>query len=147
MSEQEQTPEKLPKPRLFDDCSNCEQRYELTEDNSVVFNYTRQPECNFIYCACPNCDNRTRIFINPHSLEQARVAGIHIEDEEWASEQVYDDWCELKGIVLPETYQISDRHEKLIGQFGLTLANTPDEHLYDLIVDDGYSKPHPPRWN
>ena len=68
------------------------------------------------------------------------------DDEPYADDNAYSDWLDVKGIELPKTYELTDRHEKLIGAFATALATIPDEYLYDLIVDDGYDKPYPQRW-
>ena len=139
-------PEKQARP-IFDDCSNCEQRYQITNENSAGRLYRKQPECNYLLCVCPNCKNKTRIFCNETTLEMAALNDIHVfDDEDWADDNIYSDWLDLKGIELPQTYELTHRHEQLIGRFAKALAETPDEYLYDLIVDEGYGKPHNQRW-
>ena len=147
MSEREPSPEQ-PKP-LYDNCNGCNQDYYLTSDNAVVFNHARQPECNFIYCACPKCNFRTRIFIGTETVEQARALGIHVEDEEWASDHVYDEWCDLKGIVLPEVTELTDRQEKLVRHLGATINNmlaTAPDLFWDIMNDPHNDRPYPNRW-
>lgn len=150
MSEQipNQSPEHERQARpIYDDCSNCEQRYQLTPDNTAGRIYPKQAECSYLLCVCPNCNNKTRIFCNDVTFEVAALNDIHIfDDEPFADDNVYSDWLELKGIELPKSYELTDRHEKMIGAFATALATVPDEHLYDLITDEGYNQPYPQRW-
>lgn len=145
--ESQSSPEKQPRP-MYDICDNCEERYEITKENAAVCAYSKQHECDWIYCICPHCDNRTKIYIGGTDwLDNSRLAGLSIlEDESYAEDNIYNQWLEAKGIELAKTYQLTNRHEKLIGQFATVLAETPDEYLYDLIVDNGYDKPLPQRW-
>ena len=144
--EQNQNPEKKKPAPMYDDCSRCETRYRLTPDNSALYLYTKQPECTFLYCVCPKCDFRTRIFVGEETTQQSVDNGLRVFAEDYAGESVYSDWIELKGIELPKTYELTNRHEALIHKMGEILLNTPDEHLYDLITDTGYGKPHPLKW-
>lgn len=148
MSEIQKNPETNPAPKpIFDDCSGCDQRYQLTAMTANGVIYPKQPECSYLMCRCPNCGYKTQIFCNETTIEMAALNGIDIEgDEMYAPDDIYKSWLEVKGIELVETYQLTARHEKLIGQFATSLANTPDEYLYDLITDDGYGRPHPLRW-
>lgn len=146
MSEKQSSPEQQPKP-LYDNCGNCEQDYELTSENSIVQLYSKQTECSFLFCICPNCSYKTRIYINPYTVTRAQELGIEVVDSEpYAPQPIYDEWCEVKGIELPKTYELTNRHEQIIGKFATALASTPDEHLYDLITDTGYNQPYPLRW-
>lgn len=144
----ENAPEKEPQIQpIFDDCSNCDKRYQLTAMNSAGRLYPKQPDCSYLLCVCPNCKYRTRIFCNETTLEMAALNGIEVyDDEPYAEPEIYTSWLDVKGIELPQTYELTDRHERLIGQFATTLANCPDGLLYDLITDDNQGRPHPQRW-
>ena len=144
----EHAPEREPKIQpIFDDCSNCETRYQLTAMNTAGRLYPKQPDCNYLLCVCPNCKYRTRIFCNETTLEVAALNGIEVfDDEPYADDNAYSDWLDVKGIELPKTYELTDRHEKLIRHFGEVVMNMPDALLYDEITSDDHGKPHPQRW-
>lgn len=149
MSEQIQpSPEERKQPTpLYDDCSKCEKRYQITKENSGGMYFTKQPECSYLLCRCPNCGNNTRIFCNEHVIQIAQENDIYIMDSEpYADDNIYSDWLELMGIELPKTYELTDRHEALIEKFGQTVMNMPADLLYDEITDMNQPKPHPQRW-
>lgn len=148
MAELEPTPEREVRP-LSQTCLNdeCQTEFQLTGENTRGFYYEKQVECSNIVCGCPNCGLKMRLHCSEDYLKQVIENGIYVDmDELYAPDHVYEGWLGVKGIELVETYQLTDRHEKLIGQFATALANAPDEHLYDLITDDGYNQPYPRRW-
>lgn len=146
MSEQTPSPEERKEPTpLFDDCSRCEKRYQITKDNSGGIWYEKQPECSYLMCTCPNCQFVTRIFSNQHVMDIAKDNGIYVITEKYADDNIYSDWLELMGIELPKTYELTTRHEELIRKFGDTVMAMPDDLLYDEITSD-HDKPHPQRW-
>ena len=144
---EKENPEKQQEPTpLFDDCLNCEKRYQITKENSGGMYFPKQPECSYLLCCCPNCGNKTRIFSSQHVMDLAVENGIYIMDEQpYADENIYSDWLELMGIELPKTYELTPRHEEIIRKFGETLLNMPDDLLYDCITDEG-DTPYPMRW-
>lgn len=142
MSEYEREPS--PEP-LFDTCDNCEKKYQITNKNALAYHFDKQPECDFIVCACPNCKQPVRIYIGSDSLEQARTNEIDIEVQTYADDETYELWCGLNGIELPKTYKLTDRHEALIHKFGETLLNIPDSLFWDNIEGDT-GKPFTQRW-
>lgn len=149
MSEIQRSPETNDQPApLFDDCitEGCGTRYQLTPQNTAGRIYPGQRDCNYLLCVCPGCNGKTRIFAVDNTLEQAALNGIEIfDDEPYAEPEIYDAWCRAAGIELPKTYELTDRHEALIGKFALTMANMPDDLLYDELTSD-HGRPHPTRW-
>lgn len=148
MSEQAPNPEEHKEPTpLFDDCSNCEKRYQLTPANSAVYHYNKQSECDFLFAVCPHCKQQQRMFCGQDVINLARENGLKVvEDEDYADQNIYRSWLEVNEITLPETYELTDRHEELIRKFGETMLNMPDDLLYDEITDFNQPKPHPQRW-
>lgn len=142
----EHAPEKEPVP-MFDDCMHCEQRYQITADNAAIYHYNKQSECDFLFCVCPNCSGQSRIFCSPETVEVGKQNGLKIvAEEDYADQNIYRSWLELNDIVLPPTYELTDRHEALIKKFGETMLAMPDDLLYDEITDFNHPKPHPQRW-
>ncbi len=141
------TPEKKRKEvPLTDDCSRCEKIYPLTADNAYLFHYSNEKESkDNLYCVCPHCDYRTRIFIGEETFKTAVDNGIGLGVEKYAPEGAYDDWYELRGFVKPDTYELTDRHEAIIRKFGETILAIPDDLFWDTIEDDT-QKPYPQKW-
>lgn len=139
-------PEKQKPTPLYDDCGECEQRYQLTNENSAAYHYGKQSECDFMLCVCPHCSGRTRIFIGPETLAEARNNDITVlETEDYADQNIYLTWCGLMGIELPKSYELTNRHEAIIRKFGETLLNIPDDLLMDGFESD-HEKPYPQKW-
>ena len=134
-----------PEP-IYDTCDNCEQEYQITSENALVYHFGKQPECDFIICACPDCKQPIRIYIDEESLQQARNNGLSVEESEpYADDETYELWCGLYGIELPKVYELTNRHEALIHKFGETLLNIPDSLFWDSIEADP-GTPYPLRW-
>lgn len=133
-------------PPLYDDCSGCKERYQITANNSAAYHYEKQSECDFLLCVCPNCNFKTRIFINEHTMGIVRDNAIPVlEHEPYADENIYSDWLELNEIELPNTYELTDRHEETVRKFGETLINMPNELFWDNIEAE-QPRPYPERW-
>ena len=144
--EQNNSPEKKKSGPLTDDCSKCGEIYTLTPENTVLNHYSTDDNMDNLICRCPHCQWRTRIFIRENTFEQAVNEGIPLIAEKYAGEAVVNDFQELMGMVPVETYELTNRHEAIIRRFGEVVLSTPDEHLFDLIADTGYGKPHPLKW-
>lgn len=142
--ERPNSPEKKT-PKLYDNCMSCESRYELTEDNTMAQTFARQPECNYLYCVCPHCNFRTKLFCDESSLQHAEAKGIYILERDYADETTYQEWVKVKGIELPKEYELTDRHEKIIKGFGETLRNMPDDFFWDNI-EEPTERPYPNTW-
>lgn len=144
----EKAPESEPKPQpMFDDCANCDKRYQLTPANSAAYHYRKQPECDFLLCLCPHCQQKIRMFCQPETIELARQNGLTVlEEEDYADQEIYQAWMSVNDLKLPETYELTDRHEELIRKFGETMLGMPADLLYDELTDINQPKPHPQRW-
>lgn len=144
MSEYEK--ESQPRP-MFDDCGNCEFRYQMKPENSAVYKYAKQPECNFLFCVCPNCKTPSRIFIpDEDTLNEARANGLHvIEDEDYADQDIYESWFEAEGLVAPKEFELTDRQETIMRKFGDALMQIPDSLFWDNIEAET-GKPYTNRW-
>lgn len=150
MSEQapQSSPENSPerKRRLTDNCDTCKKDYELTPNNSFLFHYAGQDECDNMLCKCPHCKAQIRIFIGEDTFMAAIDNGIEpICDDRNAPEDIYSRWCRLMGIELPKTYELTDRHEATIRKFGENLLAIPDEVFWDNIEAET-DRPFPQKW-
>lgn len=146
MSERQPNPEKKKAQPLFDDCNNCEKRYQLTNANAGARHYPKQPECDYLLCICPHCKTKMRIFCGQETIQDARDNNlVVIEDEPYAEPEIYDAWIRVNGIELPKTYELTDRHEEIIRKFGETLLNIPPDLLIDGFESE-HSRPYPMRW-
>lgn len=123
--------EKEPKP-LFDDCSNCDERYFLTEENCVLNRFIKQPDCNYIFCICPHCMCQTRIFVGEDTTERYIALGLVYVEEEYADEATYETWLDLMEIKLIKPRELTQRQEKMIGFWAYLLAND----RFDVFNDD-----------
>ena len=148
MSEQEQSPESQERlPRLYDNCDKCEEDYDLTPDNTTIHLHEVNPDCNFMTMTCDHCSSGWLLW-HPRSevVENAVNHGIVPERHRYPSENILNRRLEFLNVELVKPVEITQRHEKLIGSFATTLANCPDELLYDFITDENTNKPYPPRW-
>src|SRR6476620_4057058 len=89
------TPEKKQVP-LTDDCDNCNKKYPLTSENTHIFHYSDQDVMDNLFCVCPHCSYKTRIFVGHQTVEAAVNNGIGMTVEKNAPEGVYSDWIQLK---------------------------------------------------
>lgn len=142
--ENDNTPEKKQVP-LTDDCDGCEKRYALTDRNAYLFHYSDQDELDHLYCVCPNCNYRCRMFINEATFQTAVDNGIGLSVEKYAPDHIHAMWLELNGYTPPATYELTDRHEALIHRFGEAIVAMPPELFWDNIEAET-DKPYPLRW-
>lgn len=133
-------------PPIYEQCPNCDQEYAHAEDNTKLFLFDKQPECNYVACRCPECRDTAIYLIDLSWAASVIKRGVPVKAEDYASDDVYDMWLRYKGIELPKTHELTPRHEKIIGSFATTLANCPDELLYGFITDDNKDLPYPQRW-
>lgn len=143
--------EQKPKP-LTDKCDNCKQTYAINEHTGRLYEFYQQPECNYVMCQCPNCHFRTQIFLGEQQFTYAIQSGVPLRkvDEEnppqrYADEQTYNSWLEVKGIELPATHELTQRHEKTVREFGQAILNIPDELFWDGMESE-HGTPYPLRW-
>lgn len=160
MSEHLNNPEYL--QPMTDQCSTCEKEYELGINNTFAVEFTKQPECNYFMAKCTHCEDLTKIFCSQDSLERANRQGIVINPDiqlpdgskrplggEYADEHTYNQWCQVKGIELPKTYELTARHEEIIKRFGETITaiteQAPDLFM-DVMSDPAPPQTMPQRW-
>lgn len=116
---------------LTDNCSHCEEDYDLTPNNTALRNFTKKPECNYLYAICTCCGGQTQIYIQKETTEAVLAAGIPSEEDEYPQQDEYLQWCEVHDIKLIEPHEISPRQENFIKYFGYLLKN----NLFDPIMD------------
>ena len=134
---------------LRDKCNHCETNYGITDKNAYLFTYEKQPDLNHLVCKCLNCEGRTIMFTNDEITAQARGLGIGESVGDYAPEERYQQWLRVKGIELVQPVEITDRHEKLVSQFGknlmLVTAHQPDL-FWDEMNSPADYRPYPQRW-
>lgn len=150
MSEQLPNHESHEQSPLRDSCMHCEVEYELNAGNSHVVLFEQQLECSYIMCHCPNCSQFTKMFINEQTITRAALTGIPFNNKEPnADPTTYEQWCDIKGIVLAPQHELTARHEELVGKFshGLsaTLGHAP-ELFWDAMNSPNDFRPYPQRW-
>jgi hypothetical protein len=112
----EKEPNKEP---LEDDCANCDKRYSMTPENSVVFHFTKQSECDYIFTVCDHCKLPTRIFlVGDETYNRALQNGFEPETEEYAPESIWETWMELNELPMPEFHELTPRQEAKIASYG-----------------------------
>jgi hypothetical protein len=145
--EGQQNPEKK-LSRLFDNCNNCEEDYDLTPDNTTLHLHEVNPDCNFLRMTCDHCDSTWVMFgIGEDTAISAMDHGIDPIIEKYPNETIVKRRMGMLGLTMIEPVEITARHEALVGRFGETLQNCPDELLYAFITDENEQKPYPQRWN
>lgn len=150
MSEQapipQNNPEKKKNQRITDNCDTCKKDYELTPNNTFLFHYAGQDELDNMFCTCPHCKSKIRIFIGEDTFRQAIDNGIEpICDEKYAPEDIYERWARLQGIEFPKTYELTDRHEATVRKFGESLLAIPDAVFWDNIEAET-NHPYNQKW-
>lgn len=146
MSEKQNSPEQQPKP-LHDNCNGCNEDYDLTPETAELHLHKVNPDCDHLLMSCPHCGTKTALFgINEDTIQRAIDTGIDPEFHKYPNDSLLKMRLGYLGIELVRPVELSPRHEKLIDQFETVIETTPDEHLYDLVVDLGYNQPYPQRW-
>ncbi len=134
---------------LTDNCSGCNETYELTTNNSRIYTFDDHPECGFIYAVCPCCDYRTRIHLDSESIQSARNTGLGETITPETPPQIYQGWLDMKGIKLVETHELTPRLEETVRKFGSTVNAILDQdpELFWQEMNDP-ERPHtmPERW-
>ena len=102
--------------RQHENCSQCGAEQEMTRQNTMTYEYTKQPECNNILMLCWECDALTRVFLTENSgtLDYAKSHGFRIETNEYPPEAVYDMWLDVMDIHLIPSQEVSEHQDKEI---------------------------------
>jgi hypothetical protein len=130
---------------LTDNCDRCEETYDITPSNGKIVHHANQPECDYIHCTCPHCEYQTMIFIGDNSFEQGVNSGLDVQVNKFASVETHAWWMQIKGIVEPKTYELTDRHEALVKKFGENILAIPDSVFWD-NVEAPTEHPYPNLW-
>ena len=124
--------------------------YELTESNSAMVDYPDKRECNFLYSKCPGCNSSLRMYTDGLDPEEANKRGLKIvDDEAYPDDDIFEEWLRVKGHELPETYELTHRHEALVQKFGETITAITEqapELFMDVMSDPAPSQTMPQRW-
>ena len=154
-------------------CDRCHGDYEATARSAVAFLFLRDSRCNHIEASCSHCGTKEVIFLGPRQIaaiitdegvtptvEAEASARLRVRAEKaWAAAEEKDttDRPEESGTTSPtvhavppagdvlQRYELTQRHEELLGSFGSTLSNIPDDLLWDELHGD-HDRRHPDRW-
>jgi hypothetical protein len=142
----EHSPEKQRKYQpLKDNCDTCSKEYPITSENGQVFHHAEQPELDHILCQCPYCDSRFRIFIGEDTLESAAHFKLPFTVEKYGSDDIHERWIQANGYKVPQTYELTPRHDALVAKFGENLMAMPPELFWDNIEGET-GHPYPETW-
>ena len=152
-------------------CDRCQGDYDATGDNATAHLFLKDSRCNHIVALCTHCGHKEVIFLGPKQIsaiitdeavpptvEAEATARLRVRAEKaWAAAEEKDAEIEpatpaspaahktpTSGDVL-ERYELTQRHEELLGAFGDTLSNIPDDLLWDELRSD-HDRRHPDRW-
>lgn len=150
-------------------CDRCQADYAATALNAAAYLFLKDSRCNHIEAHCSHCGNKEVIFLGPRqitsvirdhgvqpSVEPEAGARLRVRAEKaWAAAEEKDPvepvtppapagHASPGGGVL-ERFELTQRHEDLLGAFGDTLSNIPDELLWDELRSD-HDRKHPDRW-
>ena len=153
-------------------CDRCHADYDATGTNAAAHLFLKDSRCNHIEARCTHCSNKEVIFLGPKQIsliinqegiaptvESEATATLRVRAEKaWAAAEekhlgepepmtpatpaVHS--TPTSGDVL-ERYELTQRHEDLLGAFGDTLTNIPDELLWDELRSE-HDRKHPDRW-
>ena len=153
-------------------CDRCQGDYDATATNATAHLFLKDSRCNHIEAHCSHCSNKEVIFLGPRQIssvitvdgvtptvEAEATARLRVRAEKaWAAAEEKDaaeqaavppaaptvHATPANGDVL-ERYELTQRHEELLGAFGDTLTNIPDELLWDELRGE-HDRKHPDRW-
>jgi hypothetical protein len=154
-------------------CDRCHGDYDATATNAAAYLFLKDSRSNHIEAHCSHCGNKEVIFLGPRQItaiirdegvpptvEAEAGARLRVRAEKaWAAAEEKDlaeqhesatpapptvHTVPASGDVL-ERYELTQRHEDLLGTFGKTLTNIPDELLWDELRSD-HDRKHPDRW-
>ena len=153
-------------------CDRCHVDYDATGTNAAAHLFLKDSRCNHIEARCSHCGNKEVIFLGPRQIssiitqeditptvDAEATAPLRVRAEKaWAAaEEKHAAEPEpvsppsppahatpAPGDVL-EAYELTQRHEDLLGAFGDTLSNIPDELLWDELRSE-HDRKHPDRW-
>ena len=154
-------------------CDRCHRDYEATARTTVAHLYLKDSRCNHIEARCSHCDNKEVIFLGPRQItatirdaqvtptvEAEATPGLRVRAEKaWAAAEEKDAGEQAEAVTpaTPAThtgsaagdvlqrYELTKRHEELLGAFGETLRNIPDDLLWEELHGD-HDRRHPDRW-
>ena len=153
-------------------CDRCHVDYDATGTNAAAHLFLKDSRCNHIEACCSHCGNKEVIFLGPKQIssiitqegivptvEAEAAAPLRVRAEKaWAAaeekhaaepEPVSPPAPPAHATPAPggvlERYELTQRHEDLLGAFGDTLSNIPDELLWDELRSD-HDRKHPDRW-
>lgn len=156
-------------------CDRCHGQYDATARSSTAHLFLRDNRCNHIEAHCSHCGAKEVIFLGPRQIaaiisdqqvpptvEAEASAPLRVRAEKaWAAAEEQDSAehadevgpaGSTSSLAVPpaagdvlQRYELTRRHEELLGTFGDTLTNIPDELLWDELRSD-HDRRHPDRW-
>lgn len=151
-------------------CDRCHGDYDATALNAAAYLFLKDSRCNHIEAHCSHCGNKEVIFLGPRqissviqdhgvspSVEAEAGARLRVRAEKaWAAAEEKDGAESITSTApaaqpaprhrdVLDRYELTQRHEDLLGVFGDTLSNIPDDLLWDELRSD-HDRRHPDRW-
>ena len=74
-------------PPIYEQCPNCDQEYAHAEDNTKLFLFDKQPECNYVACRCPECRDTAIYLIDLSWAASVIKRGVPVKAEDYASDE------------------------------------------------------------
>ena len=150
-------------------CDHCQGDYDAAGSNATAHLFLKDSRCNHIEAHCSHCGNKEVIFLGPRQIaliirevrvvtvvEAEAVSGLRVRAEKaWAAAEEQEVGQQPEAVTPAPTgstsgdvlqrYELTQRHEELLGTFGQTLSNIPDELLWDELHGD-HDRKYPDRW-
>ena len=155
-------------------CDHCHGDYDAKATNATAHLFLKDSRCNHIETHCTHCANKEVIFLGarqisaiirdeqvPPTVEPDAPAQLRVRAEKaWAAAEDKEPTPPAEAVGPAATtrhgsqagtaealqqYELTRRHEDLLGTFGTTLSNIPDDLLWDELRSD-HDRRHPDRW-
>lgn len=127
-------------------CTFCNTEFAMTEANTVVCLFTKQPWYSYLLVAC-DCGGKIRYWVFPQDLKTATEAGCGLIEEDYAPDDLVEMYRQMKGYPPHKEYRLTTRLEKECQALAEVLTNIPDELLKDIINSPAPYNTMPERWN
>lgn len=130
-------------------CDNCNFKYELAPENTVIYFFECQPWFSFGAAICPACGVQAKLFFRDcydDYMEQFILQDFGFVTEDFAPFETVTSFERVYSVHEIPTVEINKRHELELQNLHTVLANVPDEILFDLFTDPMPPKSRPDSW-
>lgn len=131
-------------------CSNCTQQHTLLPQFAVVHAYWSQPWFNWVEWSCPTCNNSNKQFMGADYGDisaELTETNVPFLIEQYAPDETQEKWIKLYEMPLVKTHTLTRRHDQEATKLGDFLDRTPDEWIWELILEPEPKRELPERWN